>query len=82
MTDDLDIRHRINALVGEEKSLREQLSTGAIGADEEHARLRAIETQLDQCWDLLRQRDALRNAGENPDAAAVRPGDVVENYLD
>jgi hypothetical protein len=36
--------------------------------------------QLDQCWDLLRQRRARRAAGQDPDAAAVRPADVVEHY--
>jgi len=80
MTDDLDIRHRITNLVAEERSLRDQLAEHSIGAGEEHARLKAVETELDQCWDLLRQRDALREYGKDPAEAEVRPGSVVENY--
>ena len=80
MADDTDISHRIGALVGEEKELREQLAAGRIAADDEHARLRAIEVELDQCWDLLRQRQALRDAGADPSQATVRPAGVVESY--
>jgi len=80
MTDDLDIRHRISNLVSEERSLREELSGRSITAGEEHERLKAVETELDQCWDLLRQRDALREFGKDPAEAEVRPGSVVENY--
>ena len=43
-------------------------------------RLQDLEVQLDQCWDLLRQRDALRATGQDPDHAEVRPPSVVENY--
>jgi hypothetical protein len=43
-------------------------------------RLAAIEVELDQCWDLLRQRRAKREFGDNPDEASVRPPDIVENY--
>jgi hypothetical protein len=81
VADDLDIRHRISKLVGEERSLRDQLSAGAISTDEEHARLQAVETELDQCWDLLRQRDALRAVGTDPAQARARSADVVEKYL-
>jgi hypothetical protein len=77
---DQGIHERISGLIAEEKSLREQLAQGRISADEEHARLNEIEVQLDQCWDLLRQRDALRAAGQNPDDAAVRPPSTVEGY--
>jgi hypothetical protein len=42
--------------------------------------MREIEVQLDQCWDLLRQRRARRDAGQDPDAAEVRPEGVVEHY--
>jgi hypothetical protein len=42
--------------------------------------LDALKVSLDQCWDLLRQRRALREAGLDPDAAAARPIDVVEHY--
>ena len=45
-----------------------------------HARLQTIRVELDQCWDLLRQRRALREFGDDPDQAKVRPSNVVENY--
>lgn len=80
MADDSDISHRIGALVSEEKQLRAQLAAGRISADDEHERLSAIEVELDQCWDLLRQRAALRDAGADPSQATVRPATVVENY--
>jgi Protein of unknown function (DUF2630) len=81
MSNDPGIHERISGLIAEEKRLREQLSQGKISEDEEHARLGEVEVQLDQCWDLLRQRDALRAAGENPDKAEVRPASTVEGYL-
>jgi predicted nuclease with TOPRIM domain len=81
MAEDLDIRHRINDLVREERSLRDQLAAGEISADAEHERLRRVEVELDQCWDLLRQRDALRAAGGDPGQAQPRGEDVVEKYL-
>jgi Protein of unknown function (DUF2630) len=71
----------INDLVAEEKALREQLQHGEISESEEHKRLRQLEIQLDQCWDLLRQRRALRETGGDPHDAAVRPADEVEGYL-
>ncbi len=80
MTDDMDISHRIGALVGEEKRLRDQMAVRRIAPDDERARLAAIEVELDQCWDLLRQRAALREAGADPARATVRPAGVVENY--
>ena len=72
---------RINELVDEERKLRERLQRKEISADEEHARLRELEVQLDQCWDLLRQRRALRETGGDPREAQVRPPDEVEGYL-
>jgi hypothetical protein len=72
---------RINDLVAEEKALREQLQHGEITESEEHKRLRQLEIQLDQCWDLLRQRRALRETGGDPRDAAVRPANEVEGYL-
>lgn len=71
----------IRGLVAEEKSLREQLQSGGIDTSEEHDRLRRVEVELDQCWDLLRQRRALRESGGDPRAAEVRPPDQVEGYL-
>jgi hypothetical protein len=72
MTSDSSIRGRINALIEEEKALRAERGTD---------KLAAIETELDQCWDLLRQRQAAREFGQDPDAAHVRPAEVVESYL-
>ena len=81
MADDVDIRHRITELVDLERSLREQLSAGEISADDEHARLRRVETELDQCWDLLRQRQARREFGDDPGRAEARSEGTVEGYL-
>ena len=77
---DGSIRQRISDLVHEEHTLRDRLSSGQISPAEEHARLRDLEVELDQCWDLLRQRRAKREFGEDPDGAAARSGAVVENY--
>ncbi|TMR09014.1 DUF2630 family protein [Nonomuraea turkmeniaca] len=79
MRDD-EILTRISALVNEEHELRDRLTAGEVTTDEEHARIKQLETALDQCWDLLRQRRARRSAGENPDSAAVRQPGEVENY--
>ncbi|MBW0013423.1 DUF2630 family protein [Mycobacterium sp.] len=79
-TDSETLAH-IQELVAEEKALRDQLQHGEISADEEHDRLRRLEVELDQCWDLLRQRRALRETGNDPRAAEVRPADQVEDYL-
>jgi hypothetical protein len=81
MAEDVDIRHHISELVSTERALREQLAAGEISTDEEHERLRRVETELDQCWDLLRQRRALRETGGDPTEAHVRPADQVEGYL-
>lgn len=76
---DAEVIQRIGALVDEEHEL--ERSQGASGPDESaEDRLREIEVALDQCWDLLRQRRARRETGENPDEAAVRPPEVVERY--
>jgi 5,10-methylenetetrahydrofolate reductase len=81
MAEDVDIRHRITELVDLERSLREQLSAGEISTDDEHTRLRQVENELDQCWDLLRQRQALREYGDDPDKAQTRSEGTVEGYL-
>jgi Protein of unknown function (DUF2630) len=80
--DDQQILQRIGAMIDSEKSLRDRLAAGQITEAQEHAELTRIEESLDQAWDLLRQRRALREFGDNPDAASERPADVVENYLD
>ena len=75
-----DTLAHINELVAEEKELRAKLQHHEIGETEEHQRLRAIETELDQYWDLLRQRRALRETGGDPREARVRPAEEVEGY--
>ncbi|OBH01682.1 MULTISPECIES: DUF2630 family protein [unclassified Mycobacterium] len=79
-TDNQTLAH-IRELVAEEKALRAQLQQRDISQSEEHDRLRRLEVELDQCWDLLRQRRALRETGGDPRAAEVRPADEVEGYL-
>lgn len=78
---DSEILGHIHSLVDEEHTLRERLQKGDLAADEEHQRLSSLEQELDQCWDLLRQRRARRDAGENPDDASSRPTGEVERYL-
>ena len=77
--DDVEIVRRIGELADEDHRLERSHEGGAL-SDEELARLRGLEVALDQCWDLLRQRRARRHAGQDPDAADVRPADVVEGY--
>ena len=78
--DDESIHERISALVDAEHQLRRRLADGSGATPEEHDRLEQLEVQLDQAWDLLRQRDALRTAGQDPDDAAPRPESEVEGY--
>jgi uncharacterized protein DUF2630 len=77
---DSEILGRVDELVAEEHELRAR-ATGHGFGDEERARLRSLEEQLDQCWDLLRQRRARIEAGEDPGEAHVRPASEVEGYL-
>lgn len=79
--DDKTILSEIHKLVEEEHRLRSQVQQGQISSDEERARLREVEESLDQCWDLLRQRRAAREAGQDPEAAHTRPKSEVEGYL-
>ena len=81
MADDVSIQHRIKSLIDEEHELRSALQSGEISVDEEQSRLRSVEVELDRCWDLLRQRRAKREFGENPDDAEVRPERTVEGYI-
>jgi hypothetical protein len=78
--DDKQILAHINELIETEHKLRQQLANGELSGTEEHAQLRSAEEALDQCWDLLRQRRARREFGENPEEAAARPVSEVENY--
>ncbi|WP_410610582.1 DUF2630 family protein [Amycolatopsis sp. lyj-109] len=78
MADD-KILGRIDELIAEEHELRSRsVGVGLSGGDKE--RLTAVEQQLDQCWDLLRQRRAKAEFHENPDDAAARPVSEVESY--
>lgn len=77
---DSDLHKRIEALAHEEHALRVARSGSSL-TDEEHARLAEVELQLDKTWDLLRQREARRHAGLDPEAAAERPAGTVEGYL-
>jgi Rad3-related DNA helicase len=79
--DETQILDRVRTLVEEEHALRKRHRKGELSDDEEQARLRELEESLDQCWDLLRQRRALKDAGENPDEAEARPVSQVEGYL-
>ena len=78
--DDKEIMAHIGELIETEHKLRQQLAAGGLTGPEEQERLRAAEVALDQCWDLLRQRRARREFGENPNEAAVRPVGEVEGY--
>ena len=74
-----EILARIDELVAEEHRLREQ---GHALSEEDRATLRDAEVHLDQLWDLLRRRDAMRRAGKDPDeVAGERPPGEVESYL-
>jgi hypothetical protein len=73
---DQSVGKHIEKLVKEEHRLYEQEAL----SESDHQRLKAIQVELDQCWDLLRQRRALREFGKDPDEARVRPAEVVEKY--
>jgi hypothetical protein len=73
------IHNRIEQLVAEEHELYERGAEGGL-SDSDRRRLDSIKIGLDQCWDLLRQRRALREAGYDTDAARVRDPEVVEGY--
>jgi hypothetical protein len=77
--DDSQIHGKIEQLVAEEHELWTQESSGNAG-DRDRERLEELKVSLDQCWDLLRQRRALRGANQDPDAAYVRRPEVVEGY--
>jgi hypothetical protein len=77
--DDPEIHGTIEQLVAEEHELWEREAAGN-ASDGDRQRLRSIQVSLDQCWDLLRQRRALRESGRDPDAAEVRRPEVVERY--
>ena len=74
--EDQPVLNHIQRLVAEEHRLHEH--RGHLKADRK--RLAQVQVELDQCWDLLRQRRALRDVGLDPDEAEVRPAAIVENY--
>ena len=80
--DEREILNRISALVDEEQALREKAPSSSPDYEHgpDHERLKRLEEDLDQAWDLLRQRRAKRQYGENPDEAAARPVKQVEDY--
>lgn len=78
--DDIDIFDRINALSREEEQLYADAGTGDGIDDEARDRLRQINVELDRAYDLLHQRQAKRNAGEDPAEAQARPAEIVEGY--
>ena len=78
--DDIDIFERINALSREEEQLYADAGSGNGIDAEARDRLRAINVELDRAYDLLHQRQAKRNAGEDPSDAQARSADVVEHY--
>jgi Protein of unknown function (DUF2630) len=77
--DEPQIHDNIEQLVAEEHELWEREAAGN-ASDADRQRLQQIKVSLDQCWDFLRQRRALREAGRDPDAADVRRPEVVEGY--
>jgi len=76
--DDHEVLGRIRELVEQEHRLETGKGDGL--GPEEQAELKEVEVALDQCWDLLRQRRARRQAGLDPDEAEVRAGETVEGY--
>jgi hypothetical protein len=81
---DESITDRIERLVAEEKELRapeQREATDTELLETDASRLAAVEVELDRCWDLLRQRRALRETGGNPDDAQARDAGTVEGYL-
>ena len=81
--DNENIADRIENLVAEEHSLRRQEQADSDDVEqleEDKRRLRALEVELDQCWDLLRQRRARGASGQDPDEAQARDADTVERY--
>ncbi len=77
--DDSQIHGSIEELVAEEHRLWDRESAGN-ASEADRQRLRELKVSLDACWDLLRQRRALREAGRDPDAADLRRPEVVERY--
>jgi Protein of unknown function (DUF2630) len=71
---------RINQLAHEEEQLWQRASDGGGLTTDDQQRLKVLGVELDQCYDLLRQRQARREFGQDPDEAEARPAEIVENY--
>ncbi|MGI8926418.1 MAG: DUF2630 family protein [Tepidiformaceae bacterium] len=78
--DDRTILSHISKLVDDERELHGRTETGAGLDQSERQRLEELRVDLDQCWDLLRQRRAARAAGRDPATAAIRDEKTVEGY--
>ena len=78
--DDLELLQHITALTDEERRLYHRAEEQPGLTEDEQARLRGLEVRLDQCWDLLRQRQARREFGRDPDGATLRDATTVERY--
>jgi Protein of unknown function (DUF2630) len=78
---DKEILGHIDELIATEHDLRTKVANGELSGPEERERLRSVEEALDQCWDLLRQRRARREFGEDPEEAQLRPAGEVEDYM-
>jgi len=78
---DQSVADHIEALVAEEHRLLDRGGSAGGLQPDEHARLEEVRVELDRLWDLMRQRRALRNAGQDPDDASERDAGTVENYL-
>ncbi|MGQ4347967.1 DUF2630 family protein [Streptomyces sp. SAS_275] len=72
---------RVQEMVAAEHQLRSSIRPGAVDTTKVRSQLRRLEAELDQCWDLLRQRRAKSEFGEDPDEAEPRPISQVEGYL-
>jgi hypothetical protein len=78
--DDKQILGHIDELIKTEHALRTKLTAGDLTSAEENAELKSTEEELDRYWDLLRQRRARREFGEDPNDAQERPASEVEQY--
>jgi hypothetical protein len=79
MTDDRAVLATINELADEEHRLL-KMESDHTATDDDRQRMVEIERELDRCWDLLRQRRARRNAGQDPEQATLRSESIVEKY--
>jgi Protein of unknown function (DUF2630) len=80
MPTDEQIQAVIDRLEGERDQIRRREGAGDPNLEEDRARVEEIRLELDQLWDLMRQRQALRDAGEDPNKAHERSPETIENY--